>query len=95
MNKNIEPTSATVNASLWFSNYLQSKLNEKGQSGNKLGAAIGLNRKSIFEYIHLKRSPKLDTVAKIMAYYGEDEIRIPIKYFMGDIIEEGLKNAND
>ena len=44
----------------------------------KLAAAIGIERKSLIGYAQGRVSPKLDVVAKVMAYYGEKEIRIPI-----------------
>lgn len=78
MNKTLTPTSATVNADIWFSQYLQKKLLETGMSMYKLGAAVGCERKALFAYIHLERSPKLDLVAKVLSYFGESEIRIPI-----------------
>ena len=78
MNKKITPSASSVAASLWFAEYLQKKLEEDPGSAPKLAKAIGMERKSIYDFALLRRSPKLEIVVKILAYYGEDEIRIPI-----------------
>ena len=79
MNKVTSPSSASVAASLWFAEYLQKKLEEDPGSAPKLARAIGMERKAIYSYALLRRSPKLEIVAKILAFYGENEIRIPLK----------------
>ena len=78
MNQKITPSASSVAASLWFAEYLQKKLEEDPGSAPKLAKAIGMERKSIYDFALLRRSPKLEIVVKILAYYGEDEIRIPI-----------------
>jgi hypothetical protein len=78
MNKNVEPSASSIRASVWFAEYLQKKLEENPRSAPKLAKAIGMERKSIYDFALLKRSPKLEIVAKILAYYGEEEINIPI-----------------
>lgn len=78
MNKNVEPSTSSIRASLWFAEYLQKKLEEDPRSAPKLARAIGMERKAIYDYALLRRSPKLEIVAKILAYYGEEEIRIPL-----------------
>lgn len=78
MNKNITPSASSVAASLWFAEYLQNKLAEDPGSAPKLAKAIGMERKSIYDFALLRRSPKLEIVAKILSYYGEEEIKIPI-----------------
>lgn len=78
MNKVTTPSSASVMASVWFAEYLQKKLEEDPRSAPKLAKAIGMERKSIYDFALLRRSPKLEIVAKILAYYGEEEINIPI-----------------
>ena len=78
MNRNITPSASSVMASLWFAEYLQKKLEEDPGSAPKLARAIGMERKAIYSYALLRRSPKLEIVAKILAFYGENEIRIPL-----------------
>ena len=78
MNKNIEPSGASYMASAWFMEYLQKKLGESGDNYEKLARAVGLERKAILAYALGYRSPKLESVAKIMEYYGETSITIPI-----------------
>ena len=60
----------------------QKKVITRGEA-KKLAKAVGLDRKSIYAYEYLERSPKLDIVAKIMAYYGNDFIHIPLKDING------------
>ena len=79
MNKNITPSGASRMASAWFINYLQRKLGESGDTYEKLAKGVGLERKAILAYIMGYRSPKLEVVAKIMEYYGETSITIPIR----------------
>ena len=79
MNKNIEPSGASYISSAWFMEYLQKKLGESGDSYEKLARAVGLERKAILAYVLGYRSPKLEIVAKIMEYYGETSITIPIR----------------
>lgn len=78
MNKYITPSDASYMASIWFMNYLQRKLGESGDTYEKLAKAVGLERKAIMAYALGYRSPKLEVVAKIMEYYGETSITIPI-----------------
>lgn len=84
MNHSITPTTATAAASLWFAEYLQEKLgglrcgNHPDESAVKLAKAIGIERKSLYAYAHCERSPRLDIVAKVLEYYGETEIAIPL-----------------
>jgi len=84
MNKNVTPSASSIAASVWFAEYLQKKL-ETGKTGGpraesavKLAQAVGLDRKTIYDYAHLRRSPKLEVVAKILAFYGETSINIPL-----------------
>lgn len=70
MNHAQEQTRESVEASYWFGNYLREKCLDRGQAA-KLGKAIGLDRKQIYKYASGETSPKLDTVAKILAYYGD------------------------
>lgn len=77
MQKNITPNAASINASAWFAEYLQSKVMDN-RDAVKLAKEIGMERKAIYAYAYLERTPKLDVVAKIMHYYGENEIKIPL-----------------
>jgi len=78
MNRNTEPTINSIVASEWFQRYLNNKLTKKGDD-TKLAKALGMERKSIYAYKSGAISPKLEIVAKILAYYGEKEIRIPLE----------------
>ena len=83
MNKTITPTTGTAAASIWFAEYLNKKLGNfkagpRPESAVKLANAVGVDRKTIYAYARLQRSPKLDVVAKILEYYGETEINIPL-----------------
>ena len=78
MNKKVTPSASSSRASLWFAEYLQNKLAEDPGRAPKLARAIGMERKSIYDFALLRRSPKLEIVAKILSYYGEEEIRIPL-----------------
>ena len=78
MNRNIEPSSASVVASVWFMKYLQDKLGDKDENERKLAEAIGMERKAILAYALGYRSPKLEVVAKIMDYYGDTVAVIPL-----------------
>lgn len=62
-----------------FSNFLKAKLKESKISGRKLAGAIGIGKTTICAYSHGSRFPRLDTLAEVFAYFGETEIRIPIK----------------
>ena len=77
MQKNITPNAASINASVYFAEWLQTKVMDKREAV-KLAKAIGMERKAIYAYAYLERVPKLDVVAKIMHYYGENEIKIPL-----------------
>ena len=77
MNRTTPQTINSVRAAEWFSEYLKEKCISKRET-KKLAAAIGIERKSLIGYAQGRVSPKLDVVAKVMAYYGEKEIRIPL-----------------
>ena len=85
MNKNITPTTGTAAASVWFAEYLQNKLgglkcgpHKANERTLELCQAVGIDRKTIYAYARLERSPKLEVVAKILEYYGEKDIKIPL-----------------
>lgn len=72
MNHVTTPTPETLRASDWFAGYLREKCVDKNSTG-RLADAIGMDRKQIYKYASGGCSPKLDTVAKILAYYGDFE----------------------
>ena len=77
-NRSILPTIRTVSALQNFSDWLREKLKETNTSEMTLAAEIGIERKSIVAYINRQRYPKLDVLAAIFAYFGEDRISIEI-----------------
>jgi len=82
MNRTITPSYASITASAWFAEYLQSKVVNR-RDFCRLAKAIGISRTSLHAYAYSYRSPKLEVVAKIMAYYGDDFIHIPLKDING------------
>ena len=77
-NKSITPTVATVAAAYNFADWLREKMTEKRITCAQLARAIGYERKAIMSYLSGKSSPKLDTLAEIFAYFGENRISIEI-----------------
>ena len=87
MNKCITPTTGTAAASIWLAEYLNNKLGDLKCGPHKesertlaLCQAVGIDRKTIYAYARLERSPKLEVVAKILEYYGEKDIKIPLTF---------------
>ena len=72
MNHFTTPTPESLKASDWFASYLREKCVDRN-STTRLADAIGMERKQIYKYASGGCSPKLDTVAKILAYYGDFE----------------------
>jgi len=72
MNTKPTQTIESVRASGWFATYLREKCVDRSGS-IRLAKAIGMERKQIYKYANGECSPKLDTVAKILAYYGDFE----------------------
>ena len=72
MNHVTTPTPESLKASEWFASYLREKCVDKNAT-TRLADAIGMERKQIYKYASGGCSPKLDTVAKILAYYGDFE----------------------
>lgn len=72
MNHVTTPTPETLRASDWFASYLREKCVDKNSTA-RLAEEIGMERKQIYKYASEGCSPKLDTVAKILAYYGDFE----------------------
>ena len=70
MNHYTEPTKESRQASEWFERYLLEKCVNRSQA-TRLAQAIGLERKQIARYANGLSSPKLEIVAKILAYYGD------------------------
>lgn len=70
MNHVTTPTPESLMASEWFQSYLLEKCLNRSQS-TRLAQAIGLERKQIYRYANGLSSPKLEIVAKILAYYGD------------------------
>lgn len=77
-NRSILPTIRTVSALQNFSDWLREKLSETHTTDTELAEAIGLERKAIIAYANRQRYPKLDVLAAIFAYFGEDRISIEI-----------------
>jgi len=78
-NKTIEPTNASRAASNNFTRWLRMKLATTNTTHAQLARAIGLERKAIVAYVNNKCSPKLDVVAAIYEYFGEETINLSIK----------------
>lgn len=72
--QNIITTTAHIN----FSEYLKRKLEETHTPIRKLSRDVGIGKTSIYEYLYGYRYPKLDMLAMIFSYFGDDEIRIPL-----------------
>lgn len=88
-NRSILPTVRTVSALQNFSDWLREKLSDTHTSETELASAIGIERKSIVAYINRQRYPKLDVLAAIFAYFGEDRINIeinPRRYADGETV---------
>ena len=79
MQHRIEPSASSENANEWFASYLKEHVKNDRNKAFKLAKAIGMDRKAIYSYYNGERSPRLEVVTKILAYYGETEIRIPLK----------------
>ena len=77
-NRSILPTVRTVSALQNFSDWLREKLKETKTSETVLAREIGLERKTIVAIVNRQRYPKLDVLAAIFAYFGEDRISIEI-----------------
>ena len=78
-NKSIKLSSvATVSAADNFADWLREKMTERRVSCVQLAQAIGYERKAILSYLSGKSSPKLDTLAAIFSYFGENRISIEI-----------------
>lgn len=72
-------TSTTELAQSRFSKYLREKLEESDISMRQFARAIGVGKSSISAYINGIAYPRLDTLALIYAYFGEEEIKISVK----------------
>lgn len=72
------PTKESSFASCYFSNWLRNKRIENKISQAMLGVYLDIDRKSLMAYESGERVPKLDVLAKIFAFFGEDEINIKL-----------------
>lgn len=79
-NKNVTPTFQTIRASENFAEWLNKKMRQRGVTCAQLAEAIGCERKAIVSYRTCGTLPRLDAVAAIFAYFGEDEISIPLTF---------------
>lgn len=70
MNHVTTPTPESLRASDWFASYLREKSVDRNGT-IRLAEAIGMERKQIYKYASGGCSPKLETMAKILAYYGD------------------------
>lgn len=77
MNKVITPSQSTLYANQWFAKYLRSHI-KSGDDLIKLSKAVGISKNSLTAYKCGHRSPKLEVVAKIAAYYGDQVCRVPL-----------------
>lgn len=80
----IDKTRASRIACEWFAQYLYARIDgrmiSKGfRNPLKVATDLGISEKTLRRYKLGVAVPDLEVVAEILAYFGEDEIRIPLK----------------
>ena len=75
----IPPTMRTITALNYFSDWLSLKMEKEGVTCVQLAQYLGVERKLITNIRMKKIYPKLDQIAAIYDYFGEDLIVIPIR----------------
>lgn len=73
----IYQTRASKAAKKWFIQYLCEKLDER--LAKNTAKDLHINRKTLSRYKNGISEPDLEALAEILAYFGEEEIRIPLK----------------
>ena len=73
----IYQTRASKTAKKWFIQYLCEKTD--GRLDKKKAKDLNINRKTLSRYKYGMGEPDLEALAEILAYFGEEEIRIPLK----------------
>lgn len=79
MNRTVIPNKHSVSAVTYFSEWLCLRMVEQNINAVALANSVGVDRKTIYAFCSGKRYPKLDVLAKIFHYLGEDKIEIPME----------------
>ena len=72
-------TIESVCADANFSKWLKSMMKQKTIKAETLAGVLGYERKTITAWLNGYRSPRIETVAKICHYFGQEYILISLK----------------
>lgn len=78
MNKTLIPNHASLVATDYISTRMKQLMNDKNITGIDLSRRTRISVKSIYDYIHGCRYPKIDVLAQIFSVLGETEMIIPL-----------------
>lgn len=79
MNKVPTPNMASILATHWLTETLQTEVERQHLTKTALARVANVRRKTIYEWLEGTRSPKLENVAQLFAALGYDSITIPLK----------------
>lgn len=75
--KCIEINKKTANALHNFEFWLSNHMTESDISNAKLAQYVGVDRKTVIEWRHGRRFPKLDQLVMVFDYFDENWVQIP------------------
>lgn len=79
---NTKTANALHNLALWLSDHMT----ESDTTDAELAQYVGVERKTVFEWRHGRRFPKLDQLVMVFDFFGENWVQIPFykEYGHGD-----------
>lgn len=78
MNKIVTPNMASILATDEFIRIVKNEIEKQNLTKEQLGKVAHVGRKTICRWLNGDTTPKLDSVAQILAALGFKEIRLPL-----------------
>lgn len=80
MNKIVTPNMASILATDEFIRIVKAEMKKQHLTEEQIGKAAHVGRKTIYRWLNGTNTPRLDSVAQILATLGFKEIRLPLRY---------------
>ena len=78
MNKITTPNMASILATDEFIRIVKAEMEKQHLTKDQIGKVAHVDRKTIYKWLNGDNTPRLDSVAQILAALGYDEIRLPL-----------------
>ena len=78
MNKVVTPNMASIIATDEFIRIVKDEMEKQNLTKTQIARVAHVERKTVYAWLNGTNTPRLDSVAQILAALGYDEIRLPL-----------------